>query len=65
MMLGNDNNHRRLSSTAAIFGDPVTSKIAENHPKIPVNLYGQNKPIVEHMLTEICLAHGFNATCLR
>ena len=54
-----------FSSTAAIFGNPVTDKIAEDHPKNPVNPYGQSKLIVENMLQDICSANDFNATCLR
>lgn len=58
-------NNLVFSSTAAIFGNPVTDKIAEDHPKNPVNPYGQSKLIVENMLQDICSANNFNATCLR
>jgi UDP-glucose 4-epimerase len=54
-----------FSSTAAIFGNLVTDKIAEDHPKIPINPYGQSKLMVENMLQDICSANDFNATCLR
>jgi UDP-glucose 4-epimerase len=64
-MLRNDINDLVFSSTAAIFGHPETAKIAENHAKRPVNPYGQSKLMVEHILEDICSAHGFNATCLR
>ena len=64
-MLNNDVNNLVFSSTAAIFGNPVTDKIAEDHPKNPINPYGQSKLMVENMLQDICLANGFNATCLR
>jgi UDP-glucose 4-epimerase len=64
-MLENDLNNLVFSSTAAIFGNPVTDKIAENHPKNPINPYGQSKLIAENMLRDICFAHDFNATCLR
>jgi UDP-glucose 4-epimerase len=64
-MLNNDVNNLVFSSTAAIFGNPVTDKIAEDHPKKPINPYGQSKLMVENMLQDICLANGFNATCLR
>ena len=58
-------NNLVFSSTAAIFGNPVTDKIAENHPKNPINPYGQSKLMVENMLQDICSANDFNATCLR
>ena len=64
-MLNNDVNNLVFSSTAAIFGHPVTEKIAEDHPKNPINPYGQSKLMVEHMLRDICSANDFNATCLR
>ena len=64
-MLNNDVNNLVFSSTAAIFGDPVTDKIAEDHPKKPINPYGQSKLMVENMLQDICSANDFNATCLR
>ena len=64
-MLNNDVNNLVFSSTAAIFGNPVTDKIAETHPKNPINPYGQSKLMVENMLQDLCLANDFNATCLR
>ena len=64
-MLKNNVNNLVFSSTAAIFGNPVTDKIAEDHPKNPINPYGQSKLMVESMLQDICIANDFNATCLR
>jgi UDP-glucose 4-epimerase len=64
-MLNNDVNNLVFSSTAAIFGNPVTDKIAEDHPKNPINPYGQSKLMVENMLQDICSTYDFNATCLR
>jgi UDP-glucose 4-epimerase len=64
-MLNNDVNNLVFSSTAAIFGNPVTDKIAEDHPKNPINPYGQSKLMVENMLQDICSAKDFNASCLR
>jgi len=64
-MINNDLNNLVFSSTAAIFGNPVTDKIAEDHPKNPINPYGQSKLMVENMLQDICSATDFNATCLR
>ena len=64
-MLNNDVNNLVFSSTAAIFGNPVTDKIAEDHPKKPINPYGQSKLMVENMLQDICSANDFNAMCVR
>ena len=54
-----------FSSTAAIFGNPQTSKISEEHPKNPINPYGRSKLMVEQMLESLCNAYDLNACCLR
>lgn len=64
-MLNNDIHNLVFSSTAAIFGNPLTEKIAVDHPKNPINPYGQSKLMIETMLQDICSANDFNATCLR
>lgn len=64
-MLNNDINNLVFSSTAAIFGNPLTEKIAEDHPKNPINPYGRSKLMVENMLHDICSSNNFNAICLR
>ena len=64
-MMNNDIHNLVFSSTAAIFGNPVTEKIAEDHPKNPINPYGQSKLMVETMLRDICAVHDFNVTCFR
>lgn len=64
-MLNNGINNLVFSSTAAIFGNPVTDKITEDHPRNPINPYGQTKLNVENMLKDICSAYSFNATCFR
>jgi len=61
----NDVNNLVFSSTAAIFGNPVTDTISEDHSKNPINPYGKSKLIVENILEDICSAYDFNATCLR
>ena len=54
-----------FSSTAAIFGNPVSNLIDEEHPNAPINVYGQTKLVVEHMLKAVCENSTFSATCLR
>ena len=54
-----------FSSTAAIFGNPVSDLIDEAHPKTPVNVYGQTKLVVEQMLEAVTASSDFSATCLR
>lgn len=64
-MLKNDVNNLVFSSSAAIFGNPMTKKIAESHPKKPINPYGKSKLMVENILEDICSAIDFNSICLR
>lgn len=54
-----------FSSTAAIFGNPVTDRIDEDHPQQPINPYGQSKRMVETMLRDYAQAYGLNSVALR
>ena len=54
-----------FSSTAAIYGNPVTDTITENHNKAPINVYGRTKLAMEQMLESTCDAKEFSAVCLR
>ncbi len=60
-------NVRRLvfSSTAAIFGNPITPLIDEDHPKAPINPYGATKLMVERILADAHLAYGLRSVALR
>lgn len=54
-----------FSSTAAIFGNPVSDVISEDHPKQPINPYGKTKLMVEQMLADYAAAYGLNSVSLR
>lgn len=54
-----------FSSTAAIFGNPVSELIDEEHPKAPINPYGRSKLMVEQMLADYDAAYGLRSSCLR
>lgn len=54
-----------FSSTAAVFGEPETALIDENHTKKPLNPYGQSKLVVERILADAAEAHGLRAVALR
>jgi len=58
---------RRLvfSSTAAVFGHPVHERIAEDHPKQPINPYGASKLMTERMLADAAAAYGLRSVALR
>src|SRR6056297_2351702 len=54
-----------FSSTAAIFGEPVSEFIDESHPRVPVNPYGRSRLMVEQILADACAASGLGAVSLR
>ncbi len=54
-----------FSSTAAVFGLPVTDLIAEDHPKAPINPYGASKLMVERILADAADAYGLRSVALR
>ncbi len=58
---------RRLvfSSTCAVYGNPHTPTLAEDHPKSPVNPYGHSKLMVEQVIADFVQAYDLKACCLR
>ncbi len=54
-----------FSSTAAVYGNPETTPIDENHPKRPVNPYGESKLMMERTLHWYGEAHGLKWMALR
>lgn len=64
-MRHHDVNKFIFSSTAAIFGNPITTPIAESHPTQPINPYGRTKLFVEQMLKDYDTAYGLKSVCLR
>jgi UDP-glucose 4-epimerase len=61
------NNLQRFvfSSTAAVYGEPVSTPIMEDAALIPTNAYGESKLLVEHMLSWIHRIHGLRYASLR
>jgi UDP-glucose 4-epimerase len=61
------NNLRRLvfSSTAAVYGEPVSTPIGEDAALAPTNAYGESKLLVEQMLSWIQRIHGLRYASLR
>jgi UDP-glucose 4-epimerase len=57
--------HFIFSSTAATYGIPETSPIAEDSPKRPINPYGWSKLMTEQMLADTVAAHPMNCCVLR
>ena len=54
-----------FSSTAAIYGEPKTIRISEDHQKKPINPYGTSKLMVETVLGDYAKAYGLNFISLR
>jgi UDP-glucose-4-epimerase GalE len=54
-----------FSSTAAVFGNPVETPIREDHPKQPINAYGETKLAVERALPHYERAYGLRSVVLR
>jgi UDP-glucose 4-epimerase len=54
-----------LSSTAAVYGDPVRVPMDEDHPTEPVNAYGATKLAIERMLADYARAYGLSFAALR
>jgi UDP-glucose 4-epimerase len=54
-----------FSSTAAVYGEPDSVPIEEDHPRTPVNAYGASKLHFEDVLEWFEEAHGFRAVRLR
>jgi UDP-glucose 4-epimerase len=54
-----------FSSTAAIFGEPQSIPMDEQHIKAPINPYGRSKWMVEQMLDDYDKAYGLHSVALR
>ncbi len=54
-----------FSSTAAVYGEPHSVPIDEDHPKAPTNPYGESKLFVEHILRRYDTAFGIRSVSLR
>jgi len=48
-----------FSSTAAVYGEPISSPISEEHPTRPINAYGESKLMFERILGWYQRAYGF------
>ena len=54
-----------FSSTAAVFGNPQSERIDEDHPCQPINPYGRSKRMVELILEDAACAYGLRSVALR
>jgi UDP-glucose 4-epimerase len=54
-----------FSSTAAVYGNPIEVPILEDHPKAPVNSYGETKLSFERLLAWYSRAYGISVCAFR
>lgn len=54
-----------FSSTAAVYGNPTTDVIGEDHPLAPINPYGWSKRMVEKVLADCAVATGLRSVSFR
>lgn len=54
-----------FSSTCAVYGQPRYLPLNEDHPRAPVNPYGDTKNTVENLIANRRAAGAIRATCLR
>ncbi|MEJ0020975.1 MAG: UDP-glucose 4-epimerase GalE [Candidatus Doudnabacteria bacterium] len=54
-----------FSSTAAVYGEPHYERIDEDHPRLPLNPYGESKLIFEKILKWFSQAYGLSSVSLR
>jgi UDP-glucose-4-epimerase GalE len=54
-----------LSSTAAVYGTPRTTPIAEDHPLQPINPYGETKLAAENLMADFAARLGLRFAALR
>lgn len=54
-----------FSSSAAVYGSPLSVPIDEDHPKDPVNSYGETKLMLERALFWYAAAYGWTVVAFR
>ena len=54
-----------FSSSAAVYGDPQSIPVEEDHPQLPVNSYGESKLMFERILEWYGKAYGLKHISLR
>lgn len=65
VMLKHNVSRLVFSSTAAVYGEPESVPVAEEHALTPTNPYGESKLLVEQMLVWFQRLHGLRYASLR
>lgn len=64
-MRANGINALAFSSSAAVYGEPLSVPIKEDDRTMPINPYGMTKLAMEALLSSYVAAHGFTGIALR
>jgi len=64
-MIRHNVNKIVFSSTAAVYGEPERTPIPEDHPKVPINPYGQTKWLFENVLADYARYAGLKHVSFR
>lgn len=59
------NCHLIVSSSAAVYGEPVLTPCSEEDPPLPLSPYGESKLMVEMMLKSYAVAYNLKYTAFR
>lgn len=65
VMAGSGVRNIIFSSTAGVYGNPVTLPIPESHPKNPTHAYGESKLMIERLLYWYDQIYGIKSVALR
>ena len=65
LMLDHDVTRMVFSSSAAVYGEPVSPTITEEHPQSPINPYGESKLVYERILYWYWKAYGLKSISFR
>jgi UDP-glucose 4-epimerase len=60
-----DVKHFVFSSSAAIYGNPISTPVSEEANPAPLSPYGRSKLMSEHMLMDACAAYNLRYAILR
>jgi UDP-glucose 4-epimerase len=64
-MLKHDVHRFVFSSSAAVYGEPQSIPMREDHPQEPINAYGESKLMFERILDWYGKAYGLKHVCMR
>ncbi len=64
-MIKNNINNLIFSSSASVYGMPITKKISEKHRMMPISEYGKNKKEIEKFLIEVGKKKNFRSISFR